>query len=380
MIIGIDGNEANIARRVGIGEYAFELLKEFSKMQKEGDKKDIKFKIYLKDQPLADMPESSKNWQYIVVKPRKFWTQIGLPFKLFREKEKLDVFFTPSHYAPRFSPIPTVISIMDVSYIHFPELFAKKDLYQLENWTKYSAKNATKIFTISQSSKDDIIKYYHVRPDEVVVTYPGIKSELGIMNNELGLKKLQEKYSISPNYVLFVGTIQPRKNIERLIEAFKILKQVQDDKNKDLELVIVGKKGWLFEPILAKPQALGIQASVKFLDFVADEDLASLYQHAICYCLPSLYEGFGLPVLEAMQHGCPVITSNISSLPEAGGDAAVYVDPMNVDDIAEKLAMLIKDTKLRKELIEKGHKQVKKFSWEKTAKETLEVLMSFRTK
>jgi glycosyltransferase involved in cell wall biosynthesis len=149
---------------------------------------------------------------------------------------------------------------------------------------------------------------------------------------------------------------------------------VKQKEYADYELVIVGKKGWLYEPILAAPEKFGISDRVKFLDYVSDSDLPLLYKYATCYVLPSLYEGFGLPVLEAMKHDCPVITSNISSMPEAGGDAALYVDPLNVEDIAEKMVQLVENEKLRKELIEKGRKQVKKFSWEKAAKETFEIL------
>jgi glycosyltransferase involved in cell wall biosynthesis len=374
MIIGIDGNEANVARRVGIGEYAYKLLKQFSNDQRSVST--TQFQIYLKDAPQADMPKSSKNWQYIMVKPRKLWTQIGLPIYLFTHFPRPDVFFTPSHYAPRFSPVPTVISVMDVSYLHFPELFAKHDLYQLTAWTKYSVHNAKKVFTISESSKNDIIKYYHKKAEDVIVTHLGIKSESTHMNQELSIGDLSKKFNIPQKYVLFVGTIQPRKNIARLIDAFaKVI-----TKHPDVGLVIVGKKGWLYEPILAEPEKIGIQDHVHFLDFVSNEELSVLYHHAICYCLPSLYEGFGLPVLEAMQQECPVITSNISSLPEAGGDACLYVNPEDVADIAKKIIDLIENPALRKQLIAKGLQHSKKFSWEKTAKETLEVLQSLITK
>jgi len=368
MLIGIDGNEANVEKRVGIGEYSFELLRKFKEFQISIRQPADKFQIYLKDKPLKDFPQESSNWHYRMVKPRKFWTQFGLPLDLFLKKPRPNVFFSPSHYAPRFSPIPTAISVMDLSYIHFPELFTKKDLYQLQSWTTYSVRNAKKVFTISQASKNDIIKYYDIPPENVVVTYPGIKQELRIMNSELRINNLRKKYTIREKYILFVGTIQPRKNIERLITAFSKVDL------KGIDLLIVGKKGWLYEPILQKPKELGIEDKVKFLNFVSDEELDILYQHAICYILPSLYEGFGLPVLEAMQHGCPVITSNVSSLPEAGGDAVLYIDPENVDDIVDKMIEMIENEKLRKELIEKGYKQMKKFSWEKTARETLKVL------
>ena len=362
MVIGIDGNEANVEKKVGIGEYAYELLLQFAKVRDEGK---FKFEIYLKDNPRSEMPVPSSNLRYNVIGPRKMWTQFGLPLNLFLSKRP-DIFFTPTHYAPRFSPIPTAISIMDLSFIHFPNLFAKRDLYQLTNWTRYSVKNASKIFTISQSSKDDIIDAYGVEDKKIFVTCPGIKEGTNV--KILTMDDLRKKFGIDKDYILFVGTLQPRKNIVKLIEAFSKIEK------ENLLLVLVGKKGWLYENILSAPEKFGVLERVKFLDFVEDKDLPSLYKNALCFALPSLYEGFGLPVLEAMKHGCPVLTSNVSSLPEAGGDAAIYFDPNNADDIKEKIEKVIKNPTLRQEMIEKGYNQIKKFSWEKTAKETLRVL------
>jgi glycosyltransferase involved in cell wall biosynthesis len=367
MIIGIDGNEANVKKRVGIGEYAFELLRQFSLTNIKG--RDIRFVIYLKDKPLTHMPKESDNWQYKILRPGKLWTQWRLPIDLYVNNPKPDVFFTPSHYAPRFSPVPTVISVMDLSYIYFPQLFNKKDLHQLSNWTSYSVKNVKKILTISKSSKNDIIKEYKVPSSKVVVTYPGIKDTDTLEPNIYGMNQIKAKYNLSDKYVLFVGTLQPRKNITKLIEAFS---QISD--KKDLQLVIVGKRGWMFEDILNAPRKYSVENKVNFLEDINDEELKVLYKHALCFVLPSLYEGFGLPVLEAMQEGCPVITSNVSSMPEAGGEACLYVDPNDSSDIAEKIEKLITDEKLRQELITKGRIQVMKFNWEKTARETLNVL------
>jgi glycosyltransferase involved in cell wall biosynthesis len=355
MIIAIDGNEANVGRRVGIGEYAFELLNQFSKL----DRPEIKFIIYLKSKPLIHMPKESSNWRYKVVGPSKLWTQFGLPLSLFTSFTKPNIFFTPSHYSPRFCPIPRAMSIMDLSYVKFPELFNKDDLYQLVNWTKYSALKASRVFTISGSSRDDIIKEYKVKPENVVVTYPGIKMDI---------KASKSKFDIDGQYILFVGTLQPRKNIVRLVEAFSRLNE------KDLKLLIVGKKGWQYEEIINSPKTYDVQDRVKFLDYVSDEELPALYKNALCFCLPSLYEGFGLPVLESMKYGCPVAISNTSSLPEVGGEAALYFDPENTDDITRALEELIQDKKKRESLIKKGYEQIKKFSWEKTANETLKVL------
>ncbi len=366
MVIGIDGNEANIEHRVGIGEYAYELLREFERFKID----DLRFKIYLKELPLNHMPKEREGWRYLIFGPTMLWTQFALPLKLFASRNKPDVFFSPSHYRPRFSPVPTAISIMDLSFIKYPQLFNKKDLNQLGAWTAYSARKASLVFTISDSSKNDIIRQYNLEANTVVVTHLGIKSD----RQKIIVKNVKEKYGIRGDFVLFVGTIQPRKNISRLIEAFSKVS------NKSLLLVIVGKKGWQYEDIFDAPRKFEIEDRVKFLDFVADEDLFALYGEALCFILPSLYEGFGLPILEAMKYGCPVITSNVSSMPEAGGDAALYVDPQDVDDIAKKIEQLVSDEKLRKELIEKGYKQIKKFSWEKTAKETLAALESLSIK
>lgn len=355
--IGIDGNEANVARRVGISEYAYQLLLHFNT-----NSKGVDFTVFLKNKVLSQLPHEHSYYKYEFVAPSRLWTQIGLPIRLFRKKD-VDIFFTTSHYAPRFCPVPTVISIMDVSYFHFPELFNKKDLYKLKNWTQYSANKARKIITISNSSKNDIIKYYQIPEEKIEVVYPGIKEiQLSKMN------KIPSKYEIQGDFILYIGTLQPRKNLVRLIEAISKIK------DKKISLVVIGKKGWQYEEILNAPGKFDVKDRIKFLDFVPDEDLPSFYQNAICYVLPSLYEGFGLPILEAMQYGCPVITSNVSSLPEAGGDAALYFDPTNVDDIAHKIDKVVEDKGLREEMKEKGLMHIKKFSWKKSAEEVLGIL------
>lgn len=377
MIIGIDGNEANVHKRVGISEYAFQLLMQFSRNQRAG----ITNQIYLKSKPLQTLPKETTTWNYRVFGPGKLWTQWRLPLDLYTHRPRPDVFFSPTHYAPRFSPIPTVVSVMDMSFLRFPELFNKSDLYQLQSWTKYSVQNAARVLTISNSSKDDIIKAYNISAEKVVTIYPGIKEITTLEPRIYGMNQLQDKYHLSGNFILFVGTLQPRKNISRLIEAFARIKNHEQTKdNKDLELVIIGKKGWLYEDILAAPQKHGVENSVKFLENVTDDELTIFYKNALCYVLPSLYEGFGLPVLEAMKQGCPVITSNVSSLPEAGGDAALYVDPEDVEDITQKITQVITDKNLREELVAKGKKQVAKFSWDKAARETLEVLQQVAKK
>jgi glycosyltransferase involved in cell wall biosynthesis len=181
---------------------------------------------------------------------------------------------------------------------------------------------------------------------------------------------------VPKNYILSVGTLQPRKNYVKLIEAFALFLKENKQKFSDLKLVIIGKKGWLYEPILAAPKKYGVEDRVKFLDFVPDADLPGFYAHALCFALPSLYEGFGLPVLEAMAYKCPVVVSNVSSLPEIAGTAGIYVDPNSVESIAKGLLTAVRQRNLiqGKTRVTAGVAQTKKFTWEKAAKQTLAVL------
>jgi glycosyltransferase involved in cell wall biosynthesis len=361
-------SKTGLPRRVGSGEYCFELLLSLNKIDKINN-----YIIYLPQSPTSDLPKEGSRWHYKIVGPRKMWTLIGLSLEFLLKRSKPDIFFSPTHYLPIFSPRKSAISILDISYIRYPMLFKKSDLTQLTKWTRYSVGKASMVFTISKSSKDDIIKEYGIPGYKIAVIYPGIRQGLMIKDKGLSMEDIAKKYEVKGEYILFVGTLQPRKNIVRLIEAFSRVSRSSLIPNT-LSLIIIGKKGWLFEEILEAPKKFNIESRVKFLDFVPDEDLPFFYKNAVCFVLPSLYEGFGLPILEAMKYGCPVVTSNISSLPEAGGDAALYVNPLDVEDIKKNLELIIGDLELRKKLIEKGYKQVKKFSWEKTAKETLKAL------
>jgi len=369
MKIGVNGYEAVVPRfgfdkktglpiRVGSSEFAFRLIQEFSKDNKNS------YIVYLPVNPTSDMPQENNSLKYSVFSAKKLWTITGLLKRLLKDKEKIDVFFSPTHYLPFFTPLPSVVSILDVSYLEYPKLFKRRDLYQLKLWGGYSLRKSKKVITISHSSKDGIIKAYGIFSDKVIVAYPGLAEKKNIKSME----DIERKYGVKGKYILFVGTLQPRKNISRLIEAFSKLS------DKDLTLVVVGKKGWMYEEILSSPKEFGVSNRVLFLDTVGDEDLPTFYKNAQFFILPSLYEGFGLPVLEAMQYGCPVIISNVSSLPEAGGDAAMYVDPEDASDITEKMEKLLKDSSLKEDLIKKGYDQVKKFSWEKTAAQTIRVL------
>ncbi|KKU83791.1 MAG: Glycosyl transferase group 1 [Microgenomates group bacterium GW2011_GWA2_47_8] len=372
MMIAIDGYEANVPERVGIGRYAYEILRYLYLLHDTHHT----YRIYLPNSPLSDMPPETPWWQYRILQPKKLWTLFRLPFALASDRPKADVIFSPTHYIPRFTHVPKVMSIMDVSYLHYPELFKSDDLYQLTHWTAYSAAHAARIFTISEFSKGAIIKAYGVPSEKVVVTYPGLtnhKSKITMIKQDIA-----RKYNLSDHYILSVGTLQPRKNFVRLTEAFSLFLRENKQKSVDMDLVIVGKKGWLYEEILAAPARFGVADRVKFLDYVPDEDLSVLYKEALCLALPSLYEGFGLPVLESMAMGCPVVVSQVSSLPEIAGEAGIYVDPKSTQSIANGLLVAVRERDLRqgKDRIARGLAQAKKFTWERAAKETLNILLN----
>lgn len=373
MFIGIDANEANVKNRVGSNIYAFEILRQLYQQST-----DIKFKIYLSARPLNDLPKQTPWWQYKVLKPVFLWTQWRLPLELYLTKEKPDVFFTPGHYTPRFCPMPSVISIMDLAFLKFPKSFKSKDFYQLVSWTGYSIKNAAHIFTISEHTKKDVMKFYKVPGERITVTYPGCDSskQQAASNKQETIKNLKEKYKIKDNYLVYIGTLQPRKNLKRLVQAFLKLEICS------LQLVIVGKKGWLYDEILKTVHRTDLCKKVIFTGYVSEKEKRVLLKNAKAFVLPSLYEGFGIPVVEAMTLGVPVVVSKVSSLPEIAGKAAIYIkNPMSVASITESLEKVLKlSESKRKKLIARGLKQAKRFSWEAAGKKTLEALKNVSRK
>lgn len=367
MNIGLDGNEANVINRVGSGQYAASLLSEFAKV------KNHNIIVYLKEKPLADLPRETSCFKYKVFGPKKLWTQIALPIKL-TFGQKIDIFFTLGHYGPRFSKIPYVVTIFDLSYLHYPNLFNKNDLYQLVNWSKYSIQKSKHIFTISESTKEDIVKNYNINPSKISITHMGYNQTTFMPQTKSTIEKVKTKYKIEGDYIIYVGTLQPRKNIECLVEAFNQVIQNQESKIHNLKLVIVGKKGWLYDTIFQKVQNLNLTSKVIFTDYVPEEDLPALIAGSKLYILPSLYEGFGIPVVEAQACGVPVVVSNTSSLPEVVGDSGILVDPQRLSSIAGGINKILSDEKLSKELVTKGFVNIRRFSWQKCAHETLKVL------
>jgi len=362
MKIAFIGYEANIKNRVGSNQYAFELLKAFYKLDHKNE-----YIVYLPSRPLDDMPQEREGWQYKVVGPQKLWNVFALPFALLKEKNKFDLIFNPGHYSPLFFTSPLYLSIMDLGYLKFPEHFSKKVYWKLRLGTAFSLKLASFVFPISKATLNDIIKYYDINKDKVVVSYPGIDHGRFNLEAKSKIDEVKRKYEIEGDYLLFLSTLKPSKNIEGLIRAFKELY----DKGSSLKLVIAGKKGWHYEGIFKEVDKLKLSKEVIFTDFVDEKDISGLMAGAKVFVLPSFFEGFGIPVIEAMACGTPVVVSNAGSLPEITDKAGIVVNPYDYKDIARGInkALFNKD-----KLVRLGLERCKIFTWENCAKKILEFL------
>lgn len=366
--IWIDGYEANVPQRLGSSQVAFELLKNIEELDKDNN-----YTILLPSEPFVDLPKPRKNWQYKILKPAKLWTRLIIPAYYYLTKEKPDVILSPTHYIPAFIKAKRITTIFDLSFLRFPEMFQKKDLYKLTKWTQYSAKNSEAIITISESSKNDIKEFYKIPDKKITVAYPGYNENLfKPINDKDKIQSILDKYQITGNYIIYIGTIQPRKNLLRLIRSL--------GKIDNLKLVIAGKikgkgkQGWMNEEILEEPKKLKIEDKIIFTDFVPTEELPYLISGSRAFVLPSLWEGFGIPVVEAMACGVPVITSNVSSLPEVTGDAGLLVDPKSTTQLEQAIRLLTTDQKLHAKLSKKALEQAKKFSWKEMSVKVIELL------
>ena len=369
MVIGYDGSRAFSLNRTGTENYSYQLLKALAKIDKRN-----KYLVFVKNRVVTE--EFPDNFHFITINWPKFWTQGGLGIQTF--KDSLDLLFVPAHTLPiiRKPGLKTVVTVHDLGSEYLPSMHQLKQRAYLGLMQKYQLKGATKIIAVSNATKKDLVKRVGVdqkkmsklSSSKIEVIYEGYDKNLFKPVSARGRSSFGRN-SLKP-YYLFVGTIQPRKNLERLIQAFSRIKTPS--------LVIVGQKGWLSEEIYVLPKKLGIEDRVKFLGYVPDEKLPALYSGAIALTFPSLFEGFGLPILEAQACGCPVITSNVSSMPEVAGKGAVYVNPASIEDIIRGMReigpVLPRGRGIREKLIKAGFENIKRFSWEKCAKETLKVL------
>ena len=355
----------------GIERYILEVLQNLATVDKENT-----YTLFFGSHGhLPKLPDAANHHKYITHMNtrsrlmRVLWEQFILGTEVARKK--IDVFHGTSFVLPFIKSCKYVITIYDLAFMASPDSFTLANRLYFKLFLAPSIKLADKIIAISQATKKDIIKYFHVPADKVEVIHCALSPKIHKETNNEKLQEVKKKYSLPDKFIMFTGLISPRKNLDRSIKAFaKVRHQIPH------KFVIVGKKGWLYEPVFKLVEKLGIQKDVIFTGYIPDDDLCALYTLADIFMFPSLYEGFGLPILEAMACGCPVITSNISSMPEVAGDAALLVNPYSVNDIAKAIERIYCDKNLRKQFVNKGYAQIKKFTWKNTAKRTLKVYES----
>ncbi len=370
--IGIDYTAA-YEQGGGIGRLVRDLITHVAQLDQHTN-----YKLFIAGATRAQLPAPlGENFRYYPtqITPRWFarlWhrARVYWPIESFIGPIKL--FHAPDFTLPPTLPrVKTILTVHDLSYVRAPQTAHPAQKAFLDRAVPYSIQRATHVLADSEATKQDLIELYGTEPDKITVLLSGINPIYRPITDEATLLAVRQRYKIPLDvpYIFSIGTIQPRKNYARLVEALQKLGEAYSD----IHLVIAGGKGWLESPIYQVVHTLKMEDRVHFTGFVADEDVPSLYSGAILTAYPSLYEGFGFPVLESMACDTPVLTSNVSSLPEVAGDAALMVDPYNVDDIAEGLRRLLDDESLRQKLIAAGREQIKRFNWQSSAQQLLQI-------
>jgi glycosyltransferase involved in cell wall biosynthesis len=353
MIIGIDGHMLG-DHSGGNESYYRNILRE---MVVSSD--DIVY-LFVRDTIEAD--EYKDKFRVIKFRSKSAFLRNFYELDLLCKKYQVEVLHT-QYFIPFIRHCKVVCTIHDICFEHYKDIFIKKEYLRQKILIPYAAKHSDYIFTVSEYSKNDIVKQYRIKPEKVIVTYNAVNQRFHTLDkNDLNEEELRGKFGIGKaKYILTVGNLQPRKNIPRLIEAFNLWNK---QNNHDVKLVIVGKKAWLYSDVIKavnkKPE------SIVLTDYVSDEDLIRLYNGAECFIYPSFFEGFGIPPLEAMACGIPVAVANTTSLPEVVGNAGLYFDPFMISSIADAIDRLM-NYKDRNEMIKKGFNQVGKFHWNDSA-------------
>jgi glycosyltransferase involved in cell wall biosynthesis len=363
-----------LGKRAGIGVYTLNLIKHLAKIDTRNDYL-ICGNSYRKriDESITSYFQKYPNFSYRFLRlPGKIFNALAVQIPLLSTELLFGQFdvYHETNYIPLKSKAKTIITIHDMTFKTVPDTLQEGIQRYFKKNLSIAAANATKIIAISNKTKEDIIRYFQVPENKIKVIYGGYDKSFRKIKNTNKLEQIRAKYHLPSSFILFVGTIEPRKNLNLLIQAYAKLPYVF---RKNYKLVLAGQKGWVNESFYKEINKLDINNDIIFTGYLPDEDLLFIYNLADIFVYPSLYEGFGLPPLEAMACGVPVITSNSSSLPEVVGNAAILIDPYNTSELADAIERIYRNPNLYQEMSNKGLEQANKFSWEKCAKETLSV-------
>ena len=348
-------------RSAGIHTYIARLLPRLPEVDPT-----FRYTIYTNAPTALDARVRSTCWPTVRPLVRIAWEQLAQPFALRRDRP--DLLHATAFVTPIISRFPAVITVYDLSFALFPELFRGPNQTYLRTFTRLSVKRACRVIAISDHTRHDVNRLYGVPLDRIDVAYPGVDVRFQPMPHD-AVEAFRRKHNLPDRFFLYLGTLEPRKNLSRLIDAFAWLTAAHPKAR--LQLILVGGKGWMYEELFAKVRSLGLEERVRFAGFAPDEDLPLWYSAATALVYPSTYEGFGMPPLEAMACGTPVVASNAASLPEVVGDAALTIEPEDVSGLAGAMQRVWDDAALRVELSRRGIDQAKRFTWEATAQATV---------
>ena len=387
MRIGIDARSILNPEKgdaIGVGHYTYQLIRHLLKNDTENEyviffdfrvrEKDIKKfskpNVKIKFYPFSD---------YKKYLPGAYNEILGTATL---QKEKLDVLHTTSSHnrIPMSYSGKTVVTFHDMAVFNIPQCLPMIKRTKDKATNYLMANKADKVIAVSEDLRRDVKKFLDVPDEKISVIYSGLDKRFFDQPNSDG-KKVLGKYGIEKKYILFLGTLEPSKNISRLLEAFALFKQKQKQKNSnkfDYQLVLAGKRGWLSQEYQQVIKDLGLAKDVLFTGYIIGDELTPLFHNAEFFVMPSLYEGFGMTVLEAFATETPAIISKVASLPELSGEAAYYVNPLNTEELADAMMLFASDENIREQYRTKGLEQAKKFDWDKTALETLEIYKSFK--
>ncbi len=360
--IALDASRSTASRLTGTEHYALRLIQALIRANQRRDPPHS-FRLYFRDDPPASLFPSDVHTQQVVIPFPRAWTHLRFARELW--KTRPDVAFVPAHSLPFLFPGRSIVTVHDLGYKHFPAAHPRTQRAYLDVTTRWSQARASVVLADSQATAADLGRFYGTPPAKIQVVYPGVDAA-PLRKSWQNRAAVRAKYNLPARYFLFIGTLQPRKNIQGIVRAFARWQQAHQDENT--ALVLAGGKGWLFDEQWV--QGIG---SIKLIGYVDEADKGGLLGGALALVFPSLYEGFGFPVIEAMICGTPVIASHTSSLPELVGDAGLLVDPANTAEIAAAMSRFSENQSLRQAMIDQGYEQAKRFTWEQTAQRVMRV-------
>lgn len=350
MSIGIDGSRAFIKNRTGIEEYSYQVIKHLAK-ELNG-----RVVLYVRENQTVDF-ELPKKWEIKIIRFKRFWTQLGLSLEMILHP--VDTLFIPAHTVPIVHPKKTIVVIHGLEYEFCPKAYSFWSRVYMRTFIKNSCKWASEIISASENTKKDLMRLYDVPSEKIRAVYEGYEIEHAKASTPDAIKTREP-------YLLFIGRIEDRKNIVNIVKAYEILKERYGIKHK---LILAGKPGYGYAEVASEINTVKHRHDIIELGFVSEEKKWELLNGADVFVFPTLYEGFGIPILEAQSVGCPVVASNNSSIPEVAGNSALLVDPQNPEEIAGDIYEIISNETLKNAIIEKGFENVKSFSWEKCARD-----------